>query len=194
MTDFRRFQELAVIAVTCLEECNIDYVLVGGATVGVYGVIRSTEDIDLMIKLESREKAKISALVECFQKNKLSITTTELILGLEENSHITVFDLKNPILRLDLKRIRTKLDHSTYNLRREVDLFGSSKTFWISSPESLIVVKLLPGFRSENDLDDVRGILLRSSSIIDWFLLEKLSVDFGSDKLLLKIKDELQIE
>ncbi|MHA1213594.1 MAG: DUF6036 family nucleotidyltransferase [Candidatus Heimdallarchaeota archaeon] len=194
MTDFRRFQELAVIAATCLEDCNIDYVLVGGATVGVYGVIRSTEDIDLMIKLESSETAKITALVECFQKNNLSITANELILGLEENSHITVFDLKNPILRLDLKQIRTRLDYSTYDLRREVDLFGSGKTFWISSPESLIAVKLLPGFRSEKDLDDVRGILLRSSNIIDWSLLEKLSVGFGSDKLLLKIKNELQLE
>ncbi len=105
MTDFRRFQELALIAVTCLDECNVDYVLVGGATVGVYGVIRSTEDIDLMIKLESNEKAKITALVDCFQKNDLSITANELIMGLEENSHITVFDLKNPILRLDLNRL-----------------------------------------------------------------------------------------
>jgi len=194
MTDFRRFQELAEIAVACLEEVAIDYVLVGGATVGVYGVIRSTEDIDLMLKLGSRDKAKIKALVACFQKNHLSITVTELTKGLVENSHITVFDLKNPIIRLDLKQIRTQVDHSTFDLRREVDLFGSGKTFWVSSPESLIVVKLLPGFQSEKDLDDVQGILLRSSNIIDWSLLEKLTVDFGSDKLLAQLKAELKLE
>ncbi|MHA1501264.1 MAG: hypothetical protein ACTSSB_05390 [Candidatus Heimdallarchaeota archaeon] len=56
------------------------------------------------------------------------------------------------------------------------------------------MVKLLPGFQSEKDLDDVRGILLRSSNIIDWPLLEKLSFDFGSDKLLVQLKAELKLE
>ncbi|HUT79779.1 MAG TPA: DUF6036 family nucleotidyltransferase [Candidatus Bathyarchaeia archaeon] len=191
MSDYRRFQELAEIAVTCLDESFIDYVLVGGATIGVYGAIRSTEDLDFMIMLESSEEKKITTFIECLQNNQLSITKDELVQGLEEHSHITVFDLKSPLLRLDLKQIRTKLDYSTYNLRKKVDLFGSGKDFWISSPESLIVVKLLPGFQSEKDLEDVRGILLRSADTLDWTLLEELSTTFGTEKLLKKIKDEL---
>ncbi len=191
MTDYRRFQELAEIAVTCLNESSVDYVLVGGATIGVYGAIRSTEDLDFMIMLESSEEKKITTFIECLQNNQLSITKEELVQGLEEHSHITVFDLKSPLLRLYLKQIRTKLDYSTYNLRKKVDLFGSDKDFWISSPESLIVVKLLPGFQSEKDLEDVRGILLRSSDILDWSLLEDLSVTFGTEKLLKKIKNKL---
>lgn len=192
MTDYRRFQELAEIAVTCLDESSIDYVLVGGATIGVYGAIRSTEDLDFMIKLESTEEKKIATFIGCLQNNHLSITIEELKQGLEEHSHITVFDLKNPLLRLDLKQIRTNLDYSTYNLRKKVDLFGSGKDFWISAPESLIVVKLLPGFQSEKDLEDVRGILLRSSDILDWSLLEELSETFGSEKMLKKIRNELK--
>lgn len=145
MTEYRRFHELAEIAVTCLDESSVDYVLVGGATMGVYGAIRSTEDLDFMIMLESSDEKKIITFIECLQNNQLSITKDELVQGLEEHSHITVFDLKSPLLRLDLKQIRTKLDYSTYNLRKKVDLFGSGKDFWISSPETLIVVKLLPG-------------------------------------------------
>ncbi|NPD90483.1 MAG: hypothetical protein HGN29_17350 [Asgard group archaeon] len=191
MTEYRRFQELAEIAVTCLNESSIDYVLVGGATIGVYGAIRSTEDLDFMLMLESSEEKKIATFIHCLQSNHLSITKDELIQGLEEHSHITVFDLKSPLLRLDLKQIRTKLDYSTYNLRKKVDLFGSGKDFWISSPESLIVVKLSPEFQSEKDLDDVRSILLRSSDILDWSLLEELSMTFGSEKMLRKIIEEL---
>jgi hypothetical protein len=134
--DFRRFQELAEIAVTCLNESSINYVLVGGATVGVYGVIRSTEDLDFMIMLDSTEKKKIKSFIDCLQKNHLSITEEELILGLEEHSHITVFDLKSPLLRLDLKQIRTQIDYSTYNLRKKVDLFDSGIDFWISSEDN----------------------------------------------------------
>ena len=48
MREIRRFQELAEIAVTCFDESAIDYVLVGGATVSVYGAIRSTEDLDFI--------------------------------------------------------------------------------------------------------------------------------------------------
>jgi hypothetical protein len=193
MTDYRRFQELAEIAVTCLDESSIEYVLVGGATVGVYGIIRSTEDLDFMLMLDSTEREKIKSFIECLQKNQLSITEEELIQGLEEQSHITVFDLKNPLLRLDLKQIRTKMDYSTFKQRKKVDLFGSGKDFWISSAESLIIVKLSSGFQSEKDLDDVRGILLRSSAILDWDLLEKLSETFESKKLLDKIVRELEL-
>lgn len=191
MTDFRRFQELAEIAVSCLNESSVDYVLVGGATIGVYGAIRSTEDLDFMIMLERSEEQKIAALVDCFQKNNLSITKKELIQGLEEHSHITVFDMKSPLLRLDLKQIRTKLDYSTYNLRKKVDLFGSGIDFWISSAESLIIVKLLPGFQSEKDIEDVKGILLRSSESLDWFILKELSQIYDVDKLLEKIRNEI---
>ncbi|NHJ06231.1 MAG: hypothetical protein EAX90_15490 [Candidatus Heimdallarchaeota archaeon] len=192
MSDFRRFQELAEIAVTCLNESFIDYVLVGGATISAYGAIRSTEDLDFMIMLESSEKMKIKSFVDCLQKNHLSIVEEELILGLEEHSHITVFDLKSPLLRLDLKQIRTQIDFSTYKLRKKIDLFNSGLDFWISSPESLIIVKLMPGFQSEKDLDDVRSILLRSSEILDWKLLDELSTNFGSKELLDKIKNELK--
>jgi len=96
MNDFRRFQELAEIAVTCLDESSIDYVLVCGATISVYGAIRSTEDLDFMIMLDNTEKKKIKLFIECLQKNHLSITEEELVLGLEEHSHIIVFDLKSP--------------------------------------------------------------------------------------------------
>lgn len=191
MTSYRRFQELAEIAVSCFEKSSIDYVLVGGATVGVYGVIRSTEDLDFMIMLKHTEDKKITTLVKCLRENELSITKEELKKGLEEHSHITVFDLKNPLLRLDLKQIRTELDYSTYNLRKKIDLFGSGKNFWISSPESLIVVKLQPGFQSEKDLDDVRGILLRSADKLDWGLLEGLATTFGVEKVLNRIRNEL---
>ncbi|HUU78847.1 MAG TPA: hypothetical protein VMX55_10905 [candidate division Zixibacteria bacterium] len=68
MNDFRRFQELAEIAVTCLDESSIDYVLVGGATISVYGAIRSTEDLDFMIMLDSTEKKKIKSFIDVFRK------------------------------------------------------------------------------------------------------------------------------
>ncbi|MBD3192948.1 MAG: hypothetical protein GF308_20080 [Candidatus Heimdallarchaeota archaeon] len=191
MTNYRRFQELAEIAASCFEKSSIDYVLVGGATVGVYGVIRSTEDLDFMIMLKHTEDKKITTLVKCLRENELSITKEELKKGLEEHSHITVFDLKNPLLRLDLKQIRTELDYSTYNLRKKVDLFDSGKDFWISSPESLIIVKLQPGFQSEKDLDDIRGILLRSADKLDWDLLEELATTFGVEKILNRIRNEL---
>ena len=192
MNNFRRFQELAEIAVTCLNKCSIDYVLVGGATVSAYGVIRSTEDLDFMIVLDHKETKKIKSLVECFQENHLSITEEELKLGLEENSHITVFDLKSPLLRLDLKQIRTEVDNSTFTLRKKVDLFDNGLDFWISAPESLIIVKLMPGFQSEKDLDDVKSIILRSSELLDWGLLIELSNKFGSIEQLEKIKKELK--
>ncbi len=81
---YRRFQELAEIAVTCLDESIIDYVLVGGATIGVYGTIRSSEGFDFMLVLENTEEKKINTFVECLQRNDLSLTVNELMKGLEK--------------------------------------------------------------------------------------------------------------
>ena len=83
------------------------------------------------------------------------------------------------------------MDILTFNNRISVDLFANGKKIWINSPETLIAVKLAPGYRSEQDQKDVKGILLRSSEQLDWKLLEEFCTKLGGLKLLKELKNLL---
>ncbi|MFX0116061.1 MAG: DUF6036 family nucleotidyltransferase [Candidatus Hodarchaeota archaeon] len=170
----RTFKELVMTLVECLEAIKIPYVIVGGATVGAFGIGRSTEDVDVLIKLKTSESTRIQQLAKCFQEKKLSVTAFELKAGIEEKGHVTVFDTLNPMVRIDLNPISTAMGEITFQRRIHLDLFDLGKKIWINSPESLIAVKLSPGFLSERDLKDVKGILFRSKETLDWDELRAL--------------------
>lgn len=190
----RTYKELLIDFTNCLEEIEIPYVIVGGATVGVFGIGRSTEDIDVLIKLRASDSDRIHQLVGCLNEKSLSVTNFEIKTGLEEKGHITIFDLKNPMIRVDLSPISNKLALNTFNNRIRVDLFGNEKYVWINSPEALVAIKLSPGFQSEQDISDVKGILLRSKETLKWEKLRQLCNQVGSRKQLEEILIDLDIQ
>ena len=53
------FDEL-VLVVSALDRSSIDYALVGGLAVGVWGAPRATKDIDLLIRPDDLDRAKES--------------------------------------------------------------------------------------------------------------------------------------
>ncbi|MFQ5980560.1 MAG: hypothetical protein ACE5OZ_20675 [Candidatus Heimdallarchaeota archaeon] len=187
----RRLKYLVFALTQCLEATEIPYVIVGGITIGAYGIGRSTEDVDVLIQLDASNTAKIQLLSKCFEEQSLSVTTYEITKGLQENSHITVFDTLNPMLRIDLSPISTNTSLETFKNRVEVDLFGDKRGIWINSPETLIAIKLSPGFHSEQDVKDAKGILLRSGKLLDWKKLESLCDYMNCANRLRELRNEI---
>lgn len=169
MSEERDFVELFKQSIECLTDANIDFVVVGGSILPYYGHTRSTEDIDIMIITDGVKDINLQKLVKNFDNNNLSLTFNDLILGIEEKVHITVFDMINFVFRIDLKSISTELDRLTYQTRRNVTLHDIIVP--ISSPESLIAVKSLEGFRSHTDLEDIVSLIELTD--FDFDLLEK---------------------
>lgn len=187
----RTLKDLVFVLVDCLETLEVGYVIVGGVTIGAFGIGRSTEDVDVLIKLDASQTVKIQQLAKCFEENNLSVTPYELTKGLQEKSHINVLDMLNPMLRIDLSPISTNTSLEAFSSRIEVDLFGVKRKVWINSPESLIAVKLSPGFQSEQDLKDVKGILLRSREHLDWETLEDLCDRLKCAEKLKELRDQI---
>ena len=73
------------------------------------------------------------------------------------NIHSTIFDKESFVFRVDLKKITSQYDYLTFSTRRKVDLFGREVS--ISSPESLIGIKMSDGFQANTDIEDVITII-----------------------------------
>ncbi|MHA2029224.1 MAG: DUF6036 family nucleotidyltransferase [Candidatus Kariarchaeaceae archaeon] len=192
MKEERDFATLFKQAIYCLQSADIDFVVVGGSILPYYGHTRSTEDIDIMLFLDDIKDNQLQRLVEYFSEHQLSVTMNELRLGLEENVHITVFDMINFVFRLDLKRITTPLDRLSYQTRRIITLYGVQVA--ISGPESLVAVKSLEGFRSNTDMEDIISMIELVE--FDFQILEKFLNLTGSKSFLcsyLRHHDSTQI-
>lgn len=176
--------------VSCLKECDLEFVLVGGATLPYYGNTRTTEDIDIMINIELDSDDQLIKFVECLNKKDISITISEIIEVYQKGQHITGFDINTWLYRLDLKRIYTNFDRLTLKYKIEVDLYGLKIP--ISCPESLIAIKLSDGFSTPHDLEDALSVIEINN--LDLEKLKECCNEINSLNNLKKFLNELNTE
>lgn len=189
MKELGGFEELIKKTITCLEELNINYCVVGAIAASYYGSIRSTEDLDIIVDLSPQEITIINNLVGCLKSQEIDILKRELVKGLQERGHITAFDEKTYFYRIDFKGVYTDLDKETMRKKRRVKLFDELEV-WLTTPEIQIVAKLLPGMRTEKDILDVKNILQNYQQDLNWEYLNKIAKQYKIKKILETIMQE----
>jgi len=180
------FESFIKRTVACLDEANIEYCIVGALAASYYGSVRSTEDLDVIIDLTYTNDEKIKQLVVCLQAKEIDLVEVDMVQGLQEKSHITAFDTHTYFYRVDFKGIYTSLDKETMNAKRQVTILDDL-IIWITTPELQIIAKLLPGMRSEKDIQDVKNILLSYKENLDLVLLTDLSKEYNVEQELKRL-------
>ena len=161
------FQKFTASCIRALDKSELDYVLIGGVIVSIYGRPRSTMDIDIIIEMNTE---KIKNLEENLRKESLLVGENEIINALLDGSHCSVFD-NETILRLDIKTPTRKLEEEALQNKRNMKVFGED-TF-IQIPEEIIIAKLL--YASDQDIEDAYSILLRLRDDLDYKLMQRLA-------------------
>ena len=172
------FIEFFSKSIKCLNKAEIEFILVGGSTLPYYGNFRTTSDIDLMIMADSVKESKFVELINCFNNCGISITFEEFQELLHQNIHVSGIDTNSWLYRLDLKRIHTSFDYKTLRNGKIIELYGLEVP--ISSPESLVAIKISDGFQSNTDLEDILSIIETTSldpKLLHEFLNEINSFD-----------------
>jgi len=163
-----------------LEGSGIDYMLIGGYALPSYGRIRTTLDIDIAVAIETEE----SFHDFCEEAKK-------------ENYSISMASFQNPVWLLLDERTGYEIeawkqpdgvewDQETLDRRRRITLSGVK--LWIISPEDFIVNKLARPDRSVIDEQDVKSVLERKDTVLDWLYLERRAKKSGVWALLQTIK------
>lgn len=176
----RKYGDVLRVVIEFLNKNKIPYMVVGAVSIAIYGQPRTSEDIDLLIKLEG----SIKKFVGFLKKNDFSVSAADIKKALNEKSHFTVFD-RLSVYRLDVKGIYTQFDRESFARRRKNLIHGME--LWVNSPEDAILSKL--SFGSEQDLMDARSIFLLQKKLDMRYLAQSATRMGVYDKLKNLLKE-----
>jgi hypothetical protein len=143
--------ELLAIA-RAFEACNLPYAVCGGVAVTIHGAVRSTKDIDLLVRREDREAvlAKVAEL-------GFVLAALPMVFGAGTAAAREVQRVSKPgsasLLTLDLLFVEP-IYAQVWDRRERVEWEGTS--LWVVSREGLIQMKRIAG--RLQDLADIEKL------------------------------------
>jgi hypothetical protein len=172
---------LAVQLHDIFEALTIPYYITGGVAAATYGEPRTTRDLDAVIALALTD---LDRLLEHLQ------TQGFYIPGIEEirSGQLQILGITHTetIARADLIIAgQEEFERQKFTRRRALTI-PDRGTFYLVSPEDLILHKLLWGreSRSEKQWRDVLGILKIQGNSLDFVYLRQWSENLGIDRSL----------
>ncbi len=145
---------------------GIDYMVTGGLVSNVYGIVRSTQDADIVVQVEdARFREFVSTLPSALQIDPQ--ISFETITG--SRRQIVRVD-RSPFV-IELFYLGTDPHHLVRFARRVWQYLPDIETnAWISTPEDMVVQKLR--WNRDKDRDDVRNILAVQGDALDFGYIE----------------------
>ena len=159
-----------------------NYVIVSGYVSIVFGRSRATEDIDLLVKLESRDefkkiwdKLKINGF-ECLNTENID----EAFEMLEEHA-IRFGRIGNPLPNMEFKLIKNKIDNYSFN--NKIKLILGKNTIFISPLEMQIAYRLMLGKHgNKKDIEDAKHLYEIFKEKLNIDELSRLIKDLDAEK------------
>jgi len=167
--------------VSFLEDQEIDYMIIGGYALPLYGRIRTTLDIDIAVALTT--EAGFTRFIEEAERADYSVS-----LGSFQNPVCLLHDrLTDYEVEIWRQPDGVVWDGETLRRRRKANLAGVEA--WMISPEDFIVTKLARSDRGVTDEQDVKSVLEREDVTLDWLYLKDRAERAGVWDQLLMIRN-----
>jgi site-specific DNA-adenine methylase len=158
-----------------LNNCAVDYLMVGGVAAVYYGRPRTTSDCDIVL---SMEEAQIKDFANCLKKHEFSIREYDVIEGFKDKSHFNAYYKDSPY-RADFSWKNTSLDEHGFERAKKVKLFGTLVK--MEAPEDIIIAKLVYG--SPQDLEDAKAIFLAQKNMDKGYIEKRAQEEGVNEKL-----------
>ena len=148
-----------------LYDCKIKYILVGGLAINLYGIPRTTIDVDIMIELNNDN---ILNLINCFKANgfrfrqpidEKKLIDKEYRKQLKEEKNVIVLTLENPNNPLEVLDffIDNPIDFNKAYSRKK-NLKVDDFEIYIASIEDIIEIKKISN--RPIDISDIENLKL----------------------------------
>ena len=156
---------------SCLDKAEIDYMIIGGQAVLLYGSPRLTRDIDITLGIDTDEFAEVRKVcrqlgLKILAKNPEGFAKDTKVLPAE--------DVKSKI-RVDFIFSFTPYEQQALKRTRKVKMGGYPVKF--ASCEDVIIHKMFAA-RAIDD-EDVKGMLIRHKGKIDVKYIKKWLAEFS---------------
>jgi len=174
-----------------LNESGVEYVIVGGVLVSIYGEPRATKDVDVIVNLKLGNEELIRRFLITAKKYDLEVIggIETIRRALKEHIHFTVFN-KSYLYWMDVQGIYSILDKIVFETRRKMQILGLEA--WVESLEALIVAKLSV-YYSDQSVRDVRSMIELNREVIDKELLYAIADKIGVRRRVEEILAEMRI-
>lgn len=136
--------------ISALDENGVEYAVCGGLAMAIHGFARATLGIDILIQVESLEKAYEIAAENGFDIRGLDISFKERAVEIRRVSKI---DDTGEVLSLDLLLVTPQVE-DVWETREEIGFLGNKLS--VVSREGLIKMKTLAG--RPQDLADIERL------------------------------------
>ncbi len=180
----KKIKEVLETTTEYLNRKDIDYVLVGGIAVIVYGNPRTTVDLDLIVQMDEED---IEDFASYLRKEGFFCDPSDMREAFRNRTHFSAEE-KGSLFRLDIKGVYDSGARRTLKNRKKVEYDGI--IMYVASPEDTISHKLLYG--SEQDIEDAESIYVRQDDKLDQDYLEKVCEEMGVGEELEEIKKETE--
>lgn len=176
-----QFSDLFFQVISFLEKAKIDYLLIGGVAVGVWGKPRITEDIDFIIFISRKEIKRITK-----EANNLGLEFKEV--PHPQFSKTFVYRISKSIYHADFIVASTKFEKSA--LKRKVKVKIYNKDVFVPTKEDLLLLKIIPG--RGIDIFDAENIAIRHQGKLDEKYLLKWAQKLSDEAENLRIYHEIK--
>jgi len=176
-----KFSQYFKQSIRLIKAVKIDYLIIGGIAIGVWGEPRLTEDIDFIIFISKRDIREILNKA----RNLGFVFDEKSILGDVKNTG--VFKIFYNDYHLDFLIASTDLEKSALKRRVGVKIFGEE--VYVPSKEDLLLLKVIAG--REKDLLDAKSIAIRQKGNLDKTYLETWAQKLSDEAEDMRIYNEV---
>lgn len=172
--------------VASFEKLGILYYIGGSVASSVYGLARSTLDVDMVSNLTSQQVHKLVEMLEPFYY----IDEEMILKAIKKRSSFNLIHL-GTMFKVDVFILKDGLYHIETLKRRRKDTLDEEQIsceFYVASPEDIILSKLdwfrIGGCVSGRQWQDVMGVLKVQDNILDMEYLRHWAAELSLSKLL----------
>ncbi len=173
--------------ITKLNAAGIAYMITGSLGSGLYGELRTTNDIDIVM---DPSPVQLKKFVESFEDGQYYVDMESALDAFQRRSMFNVIDFETG-WKVDLILIKDRpYSIEEFTRRRPGELLGIP--VYVASPEDIILSKLewVKMSESERQFKDAFGVAVSKWDDLDKNYLQKWAVTLGVEKLFEKLKSE----
>ncbi|PSQ88963.1 MAG: hypothetical protein BRD45_04750 [Bacteroidetes bacterium QS_8_64_10] len=151
------FEKILTRIGATLEAADLDYMVIGGQAVLLYGEPRLTKDIDVTLGVGPEQVAEVVDLVRQMNLKPLAEDPESFV----RETMVLPCQASDTEVQVDLVFSFSPYEQQAFERTQSVEMSGTHVQF--ASPEDVIVHKIVAG--RPRDLEDVRSILLKNPSV-----------------------------